>query len=71
MVGVAGRYRPALVRDNLDDSLLVWLLVLCCSPSFFNNPYLVAKLVEVLYFLNPSIQVGTAASAGSLSTDRL
>ena len=38
--------------------MLVWLLVLCCSPSFFNNPYLVAKLVEVLYVLNPSVQEG-------------
>ncbi|XP_037076434.1 ubiquitin conjugation factor E4 B-like [Pollicipes pollicipes] len=52
------QYRPALVRDNMDDAMLVWLLVLCCSPSFFNNPYLVAKLVEVLYVMNPSIQEG-------------
>ncbi|XP_043227307.1 ubiquitin conjugation factor E4 B-like [Amphibalanus amphitrite] len=52
------QHRPALVRDNLDDAMLVWLLVLCCSPSFFNNPYLVAKLVEVLYVLNPSVQEG-------------
>jgi ubiquitin conjugation factor E4 B len=38
---------------------LTWILVCICCPAPFKNPYLIAKLIEVLFVLNPSIQPKT------------
>lgn len=38
---------------------MTWILVCICSPAAFKNPYLIAKLIEVLFVLNPSIQPKT------------
>lgn len=40
----------------MEDSAITWLLVTICSSSMIKNPYLVAKLVEVVFVILPSIQ---------------
>lgn len=40
----------------MENSLITWLLVTICSSSMIKNPYLVAKLVEVVFVIIPTIQ---------------
>ncbi|GLG94106.1 Ubiquitin conjugation factor E4 B [Gryllus bimaculatus] len=53
------QFCPAVVADCTEDSLITWLLVAVCCPQFIKNPYLVAKMIEVLFVINPSIQART------------
>ncbi|KAK9507640.1 hypothetical protein O3M35_007452 [Rhynocoris fuscipes] len=46
---------PSVVADGLDDTLVTWLLVCVCTPQAIKNPYLVAKVVEVLFVLHSGI----------------
>ncbi|XP_039301602.1 ubiquitin conjugation factor E4 B isoform X2 [Nilaparvata lugens] len=50
---------PDVLVDDMDDNMITWLLVAVCSPHCIKNPYLVAKIIEVLYVLNPGIQART------------
>lgn len=43
----------------MDDTIVTWLLSLVCTPHLIKNPYLTAKLVEVLFVISPSIQQTT------------
>uniref|UniRef100_A0A224XMQ8 Putative ubiquitin conjugation factor e4 b n=1 Tax=Panstrongylus lignarius TaxID=156445 RepID=A0A224XMQ8_9HEMI len=49
------QYMPSVVADGLDDTLVTWLLVCVCTPQAIKNPYLVAKVVEVLFVLHSGI----------------
>ncbi|XP_050525292.1 ubiquitin conjugation factor E4 B [Daktulosphaira vitifoliae] len=53
------QYAPKAIDFKFFDTLLTWILVCICSPAAFKNPYLIAKLIEVLFVLNPSIQPKT------------
>ncbi|XP_050424962.1 ubiquitin conjugation factor E4 B [Adelges cooleyi] len=53
------QYAPKAIEFKFFDTLLTWILVCICSPAAFKNPYLIAKLIEVLFVLNPSIQPKT------------
>jgi ubiquitin conjugation factor E4 B len=44
----------------MDTSIVTWLLSLVCAPHLIKNPYLTAKLVEVLFVISPTIQQTTA-----------
>lgn len=46
--------------NYVDNSLITWLLVVICTPHCVRNPYLIAKIVEVLFVINPSVQVKNA-----------
>ena len=48
---------PQVLDDPATDRILQLLIVFVCSPGYTNNPYLVAKLVEVMFYFNPSVQV--------------
>lgn len=61
------QYLPQVVETNITQELLTLLVVLVCSPCYVNNPYLIAKLVEVMFMANPSIQPYT----GNLHTQLL
>nr|CAB3267463.1 ubiquitin conjugation factor E4 B [Phallusia mammillata] len=50
------QYAPGAIDDHFSHELATFLVVFVCSPNYFNNPYLVAKLVEVIFVLNPNIQ---------------
>ncbi|ODN01348.1 Ubiquitin conjugation factor E4 B [Orchesella cincta] len=52
------QYSSVIVADSLDNSIVLWLLVMLCSPNYMRNPYLAAKLVEVLFVINPQLQGG-------------
>ncbi|XP_063243821.1 ubiquitin conjugation factor E4 B [Bacillus rossius redtenbacheri] len=55
------QFMPSVVVDQMEDSLITWLLVAVCSPHFIKNPYLVAKIIEVLFVINPGVQARTDA----------
>jgi len=56
---LALQHLPHVVALSMDTIVMTWLLMLVCSAHCFNNPYLVAKLVEVLFMMNPSVQPRT------------
>ncbi|EFA08149.1 ubiquitin conjugation factor E4 B [Tribolium castaneum] len=49
-------YFPTVITENMEDSLITWLLVTICSSNMVKNPYLVAKLVEVVFIIIPTFQ---------------
>lgn len=51
------RFCPGVVASNMDNSLITWLLIVVCTPHCIRNPYLIAKIIEVLFVINPSVQV--------------
>ena len=50
------RYFPSVMSDYLDQNLLTFILTSVCTPAFFKNPYLVSKLIEILFVINPAVQ---------------
>ena len=50
------RFLPTLVVEHIDHSMLSWFLVAVCSQHCFKNPYLVSKIVEVLFVIHPNVQ---------------
>ncbi|KAK0083631.1 hypothetical protein PV325_008472 [Microctonus aethiopoides] len=50
------QFSPGVVASNMDNSLITWLLVVICTPHCIRNPYLIAKIIEVLFVINPSVQ---------------
>ncbi|XP_053677494.1 ubiquitin conjugation factor E4 B [Anopheles nili] len=44
------------VIDYVDNSIITWILTLVCAPQLIKNPYITAKLIEVLFVTSPSIQ---------------
>ena len=49
------QYQPHVVESNVSQDLIVFLIVLICSPHYISNPYLVAKLIEVIYITSPTL----------------
>lgn len=52
----AMQHCPDAVRTSIDHSIITWLLTCVCAPHCIKNPYVTAKLVEVLFVFSPSIQ---------------
>ncbi|XP_076039140.1 ubiquitination factor E4B isoform X2 [Oratosquilla oratoria] len=50
------QYIPRVAMKQTEDSLVQMIIVLMCSPGHVKNPYLTAKLAEVLFMLTPSVQ---------------
>ncbi|GFO26247.1 ubiquitin conjugation factor e4 b [Plakobranchus ocellatus] len=50
------QYMPGGMVEPEHKQMTHLLLVLLCSQKYMRNPYLTAKLVEVLFVLQPSIQ---------------
>lgn len=42
-----------------DDSVITWILTCVCAPQCIKNPYVTAKLIEVLFVISPSVQQNT------------
>jgi ubiquitin conjugation factor E4 B len=53
------QFLPWVVSSSLDDPMLTWLLACLAHPQYFTNPFLVSKLVEVLFVVNPAVQEKT------------
>lgn len=52
------------VRSSIDHSIITWLLTCVCAPHLIKNPYVTAKLVEVLFVfsLGPTNTLNVAVS---------
>lgn len=44
---------------HVDHSIITWLLTSVCALQCIKNPYVTAKLIEVLFVVSPSIQPNT------------
>ncbi|KAM3965710.1 LOW QUALITY PROTEIN: ubiquitination factor E4B [Aphomia sociella] len=51
----AVQYVPQIVADYIEDPIITWLLSAICYSHLIKNPYLVAKIVEVLFVINLSV----------------
>lgn len=63
-------YPPAANSAYLDD-ILVLLIVFTCNSYYITNRYLVAKLIEVMYFVNPQVQQLTPKLSDAILHHRL
>ena len=45
-----------VVSSSCSPSLITWLQTMLCYTHYFANPYLVSKLVEVLFVVNPQVR---------------
>lgn len=50
------QFASHIVTKNMENTLVSWLLLAICVPSAFKNPYLIAKIIEVLFVLNTTMQ---------------
>ncbi|XP_068966391.1 ubiquitin conjugation factor E4 B [Bombus flavifrons] len=50
------QFCPGVIINNMDNSLITWLLVVVCTPHCIRNPYLIAKIIEVIFVINPNVQ---------------
>lgn len=50
------RYSSKVITENMEESMITWLLVTACSSHLIKNPYLVAKIIEVIFIINPMVQ---------------
>lgn len=41
---------------HVDHSIITWLLTSVCAVQCIKNPYVTAKLIEVMFVVSPSIQ---------------
>ncbi|XP_059048694.1 ubiquitin conjugation factor E4 B [Achroia grisella] len=51
----AVQYVPQIVADYIEDPIITWLLNAICHSHLIKNPYLIAKIVEVLFVINLSV----------------
>ncbi|XP_076451864.1 LOW QUALITY PROTEIN: ubiquitin conjugation factor E4 B-like [Babylonia areolata] len=49
-------YMPDVLTDPGMGSVLQLLIVMICSQNYIRNPYLLAKLVEVVFVMQPMVQ---------------
>lgn len=59
ILNILFRYSTETVMENIDQSIVTWLITLICAPHLIKNPYITAKLVEVLFITSPTIQQST------------
>lgn len=57
------QFCPEQVVVLFDHSIITWILTCVCAPHCIRNPYVTAKLVEVLFVTSPSIQPNSALQA--------
>lgn len=53
------RYFPQVLYEPCTEDIVTFLVVFLCSQNYIKNPYLIAKLVEVLFVTNPAVQPRT------------
>ncbi|XP_046405422.1 ubiquitin conjugation factor E4 B isoform X2 [Ischnura elegans] len=49
------QFAPSIMMDYVSEPMIRWLLVMVCCPHLVRSPYLVAKLVEVLFVMCPDV----------------
>ena len=53
------QFMPLTVANLVDNGIVTWLLTSLSHTHHFANPYLVSKLVEILFVVNPTVQEKT------------
>ncbi|XP_067302049.1 ubiquitin conjugation factor E4 B isoform X2 [Pseudorasbora parva] len=53
------QYFPQVLFEPCTEDVVTFLVVFLCSQNYIKNPYLIAKLVEVLFVTNPAVQPRT------------
>ncbi|KAL7864924.1 hypothetical protein AOLI_G00163440 [Acnodon oligacanthus] len=53
------QYSPQVLYEPCTQDIVTFLVVFICSQNYIRNPYLIAKLVEVLFVTNPAVQPRT------------
>ncbi|TRY82499.1 hypothetical protein DNTS_013817 [Danionella cerebrum] len=53
------QYFPQVLFEPCIEDIVTFLVVFICSQNYIKNPYLIAKLVEVLFVTNPAVQPRT------------
>uniref|UniRef100_A0A8C5FG17 Ubiquitination factor E4B, UFD2 homolog (S. cerevisiae) n=1 Tax=Gadus morhua TaxID=8049 RepID=A0A8C5FG17_GADMO len=53
------QYSPQVLYEPCVQDVVTFLVVFICSQNYIRNPYLIAKLVEVLFVTNPAVQPRT------------
>lgn len=56
------QHQPDTILDNLYETknVLNFFLIVICSQSYFSNPYIIAKLIEVFFCIQGVVQPKTA-----------
>ncbi|EPY84699.1 ubiquitin conjugation factor E4 B isoform 1 [Camelus ferus] len=52
-------YSPQVLYEPCTQDIVMFLVVMLCNQNYIRNPYLVAKLVEVMFMTNPAVQPRT------------
>ncbi|KAG8434802.1 hypothetical protein GDO86_012957 [Hymenochirus boettgeri] len=50
------QYAPQVLFEPCTQDIATFLVVLLCNQNYIRNPYLFAKLVEVMFVTNPTVQ---------------
>lgn len=50
----AVQHVPQMVADFIEEPVIKWLLIAVCYSNLIKNPYLVAKIIEVIFVINLS-----------------
>jgi len=50
---------PPVLNDQYVSDLISLIVIIVCSSNYISNPYLVAKMVEVMFVVNPAVQPNT------------
>ncbi|XP_039611579.1 ubiquitin conjugation factor E4 B isoform X2 [Polypterus senegalus] len=53
------QYSSQVLYEPCTQDIVTFLIVFICSQNYIRNPYLIAKLVEVLFVTNPAVQART------------
>ncbi|NP_001167175.1 ubiquitin conjugation factor E4 B [Salmo salar] len=53
------QYSPQVLYEPCVQNIVTFLVVFICSQNYIRNPYLIAKLVEILFVTNPAVQPRT------------
>ncbi|XP_030661020.1 ubiquitin conjugation factor E4 B isoform X3 [Nomascus leucogenys] len=53
------QYSPQALYEPCTQDIVMFLVVMLCNQNYIRNPYLVAKLVEVMFMTNPAVQPRT------------
>uniref|UniRef100_A0A8C3VUI8 Ubiquitin conjugation factor E4 n=1 Tax=Catagonus wagneri TaxID=51154 RepID=A0A8C3VUI8_9CETA len=53
------QYSPQVLYEPCTQDIVMFLVVMLCNQNYIRNPYLVAKLVEVMFMTNPAVQPRT------------
>ena len=51
------QFMPGTVSKAVDLDIITWLLVSLSHTHHFSNPHMVSRLVEILFVVNPGVQV--------------